>query len=454
MRAARGLMMLGSMFLMVLAAPLAADWPGFRGANSAAVSQDKDLPVEWTKDHMLWKIKMPGPGTSSPIVIGDLAFITAYTGYGMTIAKSGFGKGGGKGKPGDDKAGNQKDLRLLLLCVDVKKGEVKWKKEIEPKLPEINFGGMNALHGYASSTPVSDGKNVFVFFGKSGVLAFDFDGNEKWRKDVGTRTDNWGSASSLALTKNAVIVNASIESDSLVALDKETGKELWRKRGIGRTWSSPVVVDLKDGKQEVVVSLLGKIRAFEPEKGEELWHCKGVGDGSGKGGGGFGGKGGGAYTCSSPTVQGDVIYAMGSSPGVTAVTVAVRAGGKGDVTDTHVLWRKNAAASICTPVVYNGFVYWVDGKVTCLTEDKGAKVYVESLYEGRQEYASAIIADDKIFALTRFDGLFVLGTGEKFKQLAHNTFEGDTSIFNSTPAVSGGRIYLRSNAYFYCVGKK
>ena len=150
-----------------------------------------------------------------------------------------------------------------------------------------------------------------------------------------------------------------------------------------------MVVDLKDGKQEVVVSVLGKIRGFDPETGDELWHCKGIGGeggGGGKGGfgggkGGFGGKG---YTCSSPTVQGDVVYAMGSSPGVAATTVAVRAGGKGDVTNSHVLWRASAAASICSPVVHDGFVYWVDGLVTCLTEDKGTKVYQERLYGGRR----------------------------------------------------------------------
>lgn len=446
---------------------LAADWPGFRG-NGSAVGDAKDLPVEWSKDNILFKVKLPGPGTSSPIVTGDRVFVTAYSGYGTAISKGmkgGFGgfpgKGGGKGKGGGSSDPEQKKLRLLLLCLDRTKGEVLWKKEIEPKLPEINFGGMNALHGYASSTPVTDGKRVYVFFGKTGVLAFDLEGKQLWHKDVGSRTDQWGSATSLALTKKAVIVNAAIESDSLVALDKESGKELWRKKGMGKTWSSPVVVALKDGKQEVVVSVLGKIRAFDPDTGDELWYSEGIGDksGGGKGGGkggfggGFGGFGGG-YTCSTPAVQGDVVYAMGSSPGIQATTVAVRAGGKGDVSKTHVLWRVNSAASICSPVVNDGLVYWVDGTVTCLGADKGNKVYRERLYDGRQEYTSAVLADNKIFALTRFDGLYVLAAGEKFKQLAHHTFEGDKSIFNSTPAISGGRIYVRSNEYLYCVGKK
>jgi outer membrane protein assembly factor BamB len=445
-------------------APLSADWPGFRGPSGAGVGDGKDIPAEWNKDNFLWKIKLPGAGASSPIVVGDKVFVTCYANYGAKLTKGmkgGFGGFGKGGKKGEDQGGDQKELRFVVACFDVKKGDLAWKKEIEPKLPEVVFSGMIREHGYASSTPVTDGQNIYVFFGKSGVLAFDLKGNQLWHKSVGTSTDNWGSGSSLALANKTLIVNASMESGALVGLDKKTGEEVWRKKGVGRTWASPAVVNLEGGKQEVVFSAPGKIMGLDPDKGTELWTCQGIGAGGGGGGkggkGGFGGGfgGGGNYTCSTPAVKGDVVYVMGGgNPGVAPTLIAVKAGGKGDVTSTHVLWKEKAGAAICSPVVDNGLIFWVNGAITCRSADKGEKMFQESLYEGRNEYTSAVAADGKIFALTRFDGLYVLAAGKEFKQLAHNSFEGDSSIFNSTPAISGGRLYIRSNEYLYCVGKK
>ncbi len=422
-----------------------SDWPGFRGAKGG-VADNKNLPVEWTKDNILWKIKLPGLGTSSPITTGDKMFVTCYSGYGTTLSKGfgkgGFGKGGfGKGK---DTGGDQQKLRLAVLCLDRHKGEVLWQKEIQPKLPEMAFSGFMREHGYASSTPATDGERVYVFFGKSGVLAFDLDGKQLWHADVGSSTDKWGSAASPVLYKDLVIVNAAIESRSLVGLDKKTGKEVWRTKGIGLCWTSPLVVENKDGKHEVVLSVPGKVVGYDPQTGTELWHCQGIGSS-----GGFG------YTCSTPVAKDGVVYVIGGGgPTAAAAALAVRTGGKGDVTKTHVLWRQNAGTSICSPVLSGDHLYWVAGTAYCLRTDTGKIVYRERVYDGRNEYVSAVAAGDMIFALTRFDGLYVLATGDKFQKLAHNEFAGDISIFNASPAVSNDRIYIRSNAYLYCIGKK
>src|SRR5262249_21403332 len=241
----------------LVGARLAADWPGFRGAKGG-VADDKNLPAEITKDNIQWKVKLPGAGSSSPIVWGDKIFVTCYTGYGQTITrgmkfnfggkgkgekgkddaakgKGDFGKGkfdfgkggfGGFGK-GPDTGGDQKKLRLVLLCLDKAKGEIVWQKEIEPNLPEEPFRDFLREHGYASSTPITDGERIYVFFGKTGVFAFDMDGNKLWHADVGSGTDKWGSAASPALAKDVLIVNAAIESKSLIGLDKKSGKELW-----------------------------------------------------------------------------------------------------------------------------------------------------------------------------------------------------------------------------------
>jgi outer membrane protein assembly factor BamB len=451
----------------------AADWPGFRGPNGAASSDEKDLPVQWSKDDILWKLKLPGVGASSPIAVGDRVFVTSYTGYGMTLTKGfgagmpkgkgkfgggkgGFGGGGpGKGKGGfggggfggfgggPDTGGDQKKLKLVLVCVDSKKGQIRWKKEIQPKLPEKPFSGMICEHGYASSTPVSDGERIYVFFGKTGVLAFDFEGKQLWQADVGSGTHMWGSAASPIVYKDLVIVAAAMESQSLIALDKKSGDQVWRTKGIGSTWASPVLVKTKEGKDELVLSLPGKVAGFDPDTGKELWHCQGV-----IGAGGF------SYTSSTPVAKDDIVYASDKGGFGPPVAIAVRSGGRGDVNKTHVLWRKNVGAGITSPVINGDYLCFVAGAATCVRADSGESVYKKRLYDGFGEYVSPVAAGGKIYALTRFDGLFVLGGGNTFEKLAHNKFEGDNSIFNASPAISNGCIYVRSSENLYCVSKK
>lgn len=462
------------LFISFGAAP-ASDWTGFRGPKGSGASEDKGLPAELSKDNILWKVKVPGPGTSTPITYGDKIFVTSYTGYGTEISK-GFkgmggkggkgGKGGGKGGKGGgfggfggpDTGGDQKKLRLVLLCLDRKDGKTLWTNEIEPKLPEAKFSGFLREHGYATSTPVTDGNTIYVFFGKSGVFAFDMDGKQLWQADVGSKTHFWGSGASPVIFKDIVIVNASIESGSLVGLDKKTGKELWRVKGIGASWSSPVLVETKDGKHEVVVSIPKKIAAYDPKTGKDLWHCQGIGgSGDEEEQGGFGGGFGmgGPTASSTPVARDGIVYAMGGGGRRGGSTsVAIKAGGNGNVDKTHVLWRKSVGAGNCSPVLSGDHFCWVAGIANALSVADGSTAYQNRLYDARQEYVSAVAADNKIYSLTRFEGLFVLDGGSKFKKLGHLTFEGDDSVFNASPAVSDGRIYVRSNKYLYCLGKK
>jgi hypothetical protein len=399
----------------------ASDWPGFRGAGGLGVSPDKDLPVKWTaKDNVTWKVKLPGPGSSSPIVVGNKVFVTCYSGYGT-----------------GDKGGTPEKLRRHLLCLDRKNGNILWDKQIAAALPEQSYTGFMQEHGYASSTPVADGQKVYVFFGKSGVFAFDFDGNQVWQADVGGGTDKWGSASSPVLWKDLVIVNAAVESGSLVALNKVSGKEVWRTGGIGVCWGSPLVVEEGMGGALIVLNVPGGTVAYEPVKGEKVWHCMDIG---------------GQYPCGSPVCKGDTVYVSAAGPGVKPEVVAIRAGGKGDISKTHVLWRQKGGVNITSPVVAGDYLWWVTGTVCCLNAKSGDIVYQERLYDAAMEYVSPVVADGKVYVLTRKSGLFVLSANGKFEKLAHNDLE-DASIFNGSPAASDGQIFLRSNAYLYCIGK-
>lgn len=441
-------------FTMALGTQAASDWPGFRGPRGGVA--DDRLPAKLSKDNVLWKVKLPGAGTSSPIITGDRILLTANAGYGTSITK-GMSKGGGFGKGGFGKGGfgksepdpEQKKLKLLVLCLDRNTGDLLWQKDVAPRLPETNFSGMMREHSYASHTPVTDGKNVYVFFGKSGVHAFDLAGKELWSTQVGAGTHMWGSAASPVLYKDLVIVNAAIESKALVALNKRDGSVAWRKTGLGTTWSSPILVDTKDGKQELVVNLPGKVVGYEPQTGNELWSCEGIGGASKGGGFGFG-----PYTASTPVAKNGVVYVIGGGGPTPAQALAVKVGGRGDVTKTHLVWKQKAGATNCSPVLTGEHLCFVDGTVTCLKTSDGSVAYKERLYTSRQEYVSPVAAADKIYALTRFDGLFILAGGGKFERLGHIDLKDDASVFNASPAISDGRLYLRSNEYLYCIGKK
>ncbi len=410
-------------WLIAASVACGGDWPGFRGPKGLGTSDDKGLPVTWNAmDNVAWKTRLPGPGASSPIVCRDRVFVTCYTGYGL-----------GKGKGGD-----VKDLRLHLICVDRKSGKILWQSDVTAKQPENDYNRYIAEHGYATSTPASDGERVFAFFGRTGVLAYNFDGKELWHIDVGKGLNTWGSGSSPILHKNLVIVAAGVESDSLYAFDKQTSKQVWRVKGISDCWSTPLLIDVPGGKTELVISIQGTMVGYDPDTGVQLWECEGITS---------------SAATSSPVAGNGIVYAMGAAAGFSRTMVAVRAGGKGDVSKTHIVWKKNVGANVTSPILVGEHLYWISSQIGCLRADTGALVYQERLYDGRMEYVSPVAADGKIFAFTRQSGAFVVAAGGKFAKLAHNDL-GDASIFNASPAISDGQLFTRSNEFLYCLGKR
>jgi outer membrane protein assembly factor BamB len=390
----------------------AAEWTQFRGPGGQGSTSEKNLPLNWSEtENIAWKTELPGAGASSPIALGDRLYITCY---------SGFGAG---------QSGGMQDLKLHVVCLS-NDGKIVWDKRVDPKLPESN---RVKDHGYAGPTPTTDGKHLYVFFGKSGLFKFDLDGNQLWQADVGTRTHGWGCGTSPVLYKNLVIVNASVESGSLVAIDKDSGKEVWRVSGMRASWNTPHLVDV-DGKQEVVVSVHSRILAFDPATGDKLWDCAGVKD----------------YVCPSIVSDKGIVYVIG---GRSSRAIAIRAGGRGDVTATHRLWEAKAGANVVSPVVYDGHLYWVSDRnriAYCLRLSDGEVVYSER-FPG-QPYASTLVGDGKLYIVTRFSGTYVLAAKPEFEQLAHNKID-DGSRFNASPIVAGGKLILRSDKFLYCIGK-
>ena len=389
----------------------AADWPQFRGPGGLGRSDAKNLPQRWNEaQNLAWKIRLPGAGASSPIALGDKLYVTCYSGYGV------------QREPSD----GMEDLKLHVVCLDRADGSIIWDREIEPTLPESS---KVKDHGYAAATPATDGEHLYVFFGKSGVFKFDLDGNPLWRSHVGSGTHGWGCGTSPVLYEDLVIVNASVESGDLVALHKRDGNEAWRAAGMNSSWNTPHLVELPDGNHELVLSIRGRILGFDPRTGQRLWDCAGIED----------------YVCPSVVSQNGIVYAIG---GRKSRAIAVRAGGRGEVTE---IWREKAGANVSSPVIHDEHLYWVSDRnktAYCLRLEDGHIVYAKRF--PNQPYASTMFADGKLYVVTRYDGTYVLAAKPSFQLIAHNQFD-DESTFNASPIVAGSKLILRSDRFLYAV---
>lgn len=429
-----GLLSLAAMFITSLApAARAADWPNFRGPASAAVSDERNLPVEWSDtQNIAWKVALPGPGSSSPIVAGDRVFVTCYGGYGLDRAKP----------------GEPADLTRDLVCVGLADGQILWRKSVPSAVPEDAYQGMLADHGYASHTAATDGRQVFVFFGRTGVMAFDLDGHQQWQTSVGTGVGGgpamfqFGSGASLTLLEDLVVVNANAESEAIVALSKQDGHEVWKTeaKGYRGSWSTPVPVAVGD-KVELVVNLPDEIWGLDPADGGLLWYSSVL-------------RGAAATTV---VAKGGVLFAVSGGPTGQAAA-AIRAGGHGDVTKSNLVWQSKVGSYVPSPVVLGDYLYFVDDKgvACCLEAATGKQVYRERLPTAGSTYASLVAADGKLYAVSRRNGAFVLAAGPKFERLAHNKLDSDDSDFNASPAVASrpsgdGCLLLRSNQFLYCL---
>ena len=394
----------------------ATEWSRFRGPDGAGTAAGAKLPLTWNlNEHITWKTPLPGAGASSPIVSGDHIYLTAYTGYGV---------------PGE--AGDLSQLQRHLLALSRTDGKILWDKSIAAPLPEEQ---RIRDHGYAASTPAADAAGVVVFFGKSGVVAFDHQGQQQWQSNVGQKTNGWGSSASPVFSQDLVIINASVESDSLVALNRKTGDEVWRAGGIKEAWNTPILVTA-NGRTEVVVATQGKILAFDSATGKPLWSCNTDIT---------------WYMAPSMVSHEGVIYAIGGRSGITAL--AVRAGGSGDVTSSHRLWTIKEGSNVSSPVFVNGHLYFVSdsqGIAYCVEGATGKVVYEKRFERAGQFYASALLGSGRIYYLTRDGKTFVVDAQPEFKQLAKNDLS-DRGVFDASPAVNGNQLLIRSDKFLYCV---
>ncbi len=411
----------------------AQDWKQFMGERGSATSKDAILPTKWDAEtNISWKTELPGPGASSPIIVGERIFLTCYSGYGV-------GPDGAKS--------NIEDLVRHVLCFDRKSGKMLWEKSFDNSSIEDEdpYKSFITHHGYATNTPVSDGKSVYVFFGKLGLFAFDLDGNQQWKKEIEYKTNKtrWGSAASPIIHGDSLFLNTIEENGKVLSISKADGEIQWEYEANSTlAYSTPNVVTAADGQVELVLPLPKRVVALNPKDGTQKWVATNKFEGESN---------------AAVIVDKDIVYIYGGFRSVGSM--AIRVGGTGDVTKSHVLWSTRDTSYVSTPILKDGHLYWIDenGIAFCVKADSGEKVYkkrVPGVRGGRgiKFFASMIQAGDHMYAVSRRSGTFVMKTKPEYELVSHNKIEGDNSEFNGTPAISGNQLLMRSNKFLYSIG--
>jgi outer membrane protein assembly factor BamB len=409
-------------------------WPHWRGPNDDGMASG-DAPAHWSDtENIAWKAAVPGHGNSSPVAWGDRIFVTTAVPTGkVPPASESSRQRGGFGGP----SGPQPEQKFMLLCYDRKTGKLLWEKVARVATPHE---GYHPRYGsYASNSPVTDGKQVIAFFGSRGIYCYTLDGQLVWEKDLMPlhMNNNFGEGAWPALDGNKVVLVLDQMGDSfLLALDKSTGKELWRTPRQGATnWSGPLITSY-NGRKQVIVSATQKVAGYDLETGKPIWEATGLG----------------ANTIPAPVAAEGMVFAMSGfrNPNL----LAIRLGREGDLTGTDaIVWQNQRGNSYTpSPVLYEGKLYMLtdNGMLSCLDARTGKPYYQqERLPKPYNFKASPVGVNGKLYLSSEEGDVIVVKMGEKFEVLATNTLDGQSFI--STPAILDGAIYLRGQNTLFCV---
>jgi outer membrane protein assembly factor BamB len=381
-------------------------WPAFRGPTGQGHARAADLPVDWEREGaILWRVKVPGQGNSSPVVWDDRIFLTS-----------------------SDAKGTERSV----LCFRRDDGKLLWTTPAPKRKPEPAVRDKN---GYASATPVTDGERVISFLGSCGLVCHDFAGNQLWHYDLADIRTGHGTGSSPVLYKDLVIlVQDQNQSESLfLAVNKKTGTRVWQhKRPKAMTWSTPILVRVGD-RDELLCASGEKVRSYDPATGEELW------------------------TFSGPTIEVIPMMVVGKdlvycASGRNGPTLAFRPGGEGDITKKALVWRAaRTGPHVPSPALVGELLFTVgdSGVLTCLEAATGTLVWQERLDDAFS--ASPLVAGDRLYLPGESGVVYVLKAGRKLEVLARNDLGAPVL---ASPAVVGTQMVLRTQTALVLVGKK
>lgn len=410
-------------------------WPQWRGPLGTGVAPHADPPLRWSESsNIRWKVALPGSGHSTPIVWGDRVFITAAIPYGDRV------------DPVPDTAPGAHDnapvlyqYEFAVLAISRADGSVIWQRTLNRQLPRE---GGHYTASFASNSPVTDGELLFAFFGSHGLFCLNLDGDLQWKADFGVMQTKHGhgEGSSPVLFGNTLVVNWDHEGQSFtVALDKRTGKQLWKiARDEVTSWATPIVVE-HDGKPQLIISGTNRIRGFDLATGRVIWECDGLS----------------ANIVATPVSADGMVYA-GSSYDTRAMLAIRLEGAKGDITGTdRVAWiRTRGTPYVPSPLLYGESLYFLrhyQGVLTRLIARTGEEQDGPfRLPEIRNVYASPVGAAGRVY-ITDLDGTtVVISHGDSPTVLAINRLD-DSFSASATPV--GGELFLRGERYLYCIAE-
>ena len=385
-----------------------AYWPRWRGPSGQGLVEGGGYPDTWSEsENVLWKTPVPGSGNSSPIVWDDQIFLTAAYDRGQ---------------------------RLSLLAYRRSDGEPLW----ESFAPEGRSERPHQKNGHASSTPTTDGERVYVSFGARGLLAFSMDGDLIWNQDVGQISNYHGTAGSPLVYRDRIIIFQDHSSGSFVAaFDSGTGEELWRTaRQASVGWGSPIAIHVDD-HDEIIVHSQYRVQAYDPDTGLELWRC----------------NGNTFEVVPTPVVGYGLLFC---SSGRAGPTMAIRPGGTGDVTDSHLVWSSpRGSPFVPSPILYGDQIFMVNDMASIATSfdaRTGETMWQGRLGVARREgfSASPVAVDGKVFFTNDNGETFVIRSGEEF-ELLHVNEIGERTL--ASPALVGGRWYIRTGENLIAIGE-
>jgi outer membrane protein assembly factor BamB len=413
----QGVVSFAGFILLATFSAHADNWPHWRGESGNGVSTTARPPTNWSATkNVKWKVAVPGLGSSTPVVWEDQVFVTSAVG-----------------------AGNGKPLQFTLFCFNRTKGDIRWKKTAVSAVPHQ---GTHATNGYASASPCTDGKHVYAHFGSRGLYCYTMDGTLKWKRDdfpqMNTR-NSFGEGSSPTLEGDMILVPWDHEGASfLYALNKFTGKEIWKTpRESATCWSTPLVVE-HDGKKQVVMNGQRVARAYDLETGKEIWHCSGQTE----------------RPAASPVATDGIVYVGSGFRG--AYLGAFRLDGRGDIKGTKsVAWEIDRdTPDVGSLLLSSGRIYFYKDKVgvlTCVDATTGKSHFGPVRVPGLQAiYASPVAAGGHVYLTDRNGTTVVIKDAAQFEVVASNSV-GET--VDATPVPVDRELFIRGVKHLFCIAE-
>jgi outer membrane protein assembly factor BamB len=418
-----------------------SNWPQWRGPDGQGVSTETGLPNEWSgTKNVKWKTPLEGRGHSSPIVWGKKIFLTTAL-DGETIPGRTPGvthkMPDGSDFVHPDAVGANLKHTFKVVCLDRETGKILWER-VAYEGPVYDSRHKKA--SFASSTPATDGKYVFAFFGAEGLYAYDYQGKLIWKQAMGKLgTASVGYGVSPILYRNLVIMQCDDSGGNsfIAAFNKATGKEAWRvARKVDVTWVTPVLVQSAKGRMELVTAAAEAIIAYNPLTGKELWRHKGLE----------------SNAVPSPVVSKDLVVLTSGYP--AKIALAIRAGGSGDITGTpQLVWSYNkGTAYVPSPILYGPYIYLMTdrGLLTCLDAKTGKVQYEGQRVPKPVPFMASPVAYEGMILMTNEEGdTFMIKAGPKHEILRTNSLGEGVA---ASPAIANHKLFIRGEKNLYCIG--